>query len=202
MTNAHQRAVFALLVAAGIYGFIGLAESHGGIWKTRAESSGKETPAKTPSRDVLRAFFTADEPSVAPDSFQFVGNEVSIEEPPAVPEESAPAPSPFVAPVPEAAGAAAADEKTDFCTSGCSGGYHCLWCRNQQFWAKQSELSRERRLKNSRGLFKKSYYETFPAYHVENYGIYRTCWRQLPELDCCPEDSAEQQMVPAPAHSH
>ncbi|MDA0832294.1 MAG: hypothetical protein O2955_04285 [Planctomycetota bacterium] len=201
MSILHHKIVYSLAFIVGVQLLNGVTDSYGGIWETVSGTVRKSPPSAAPTRVQLLPFFTDDQPA-EPDSFQLIGNEVSIEAAPSLPEENVPAPASVGSSIPDITPAAAADEKLDFCTSRCSSGHHSWWCRQRQFWDKQSELSRERRLKNSRNLFKKSYYENFPAYHVENYGIYRTCWRKLPEIDCCPEDESKNEFVPSPAKSH
>ncbi len=59
---------------------------------------------------------------------------------------------------------------------------HTWWCSTSKFWRHTLHMKARRKTNNQ------SFYRNVPAYNVENYGFYRTCWRRLQDCDCCPED--------------
>ena len=198
MTNTRRRFALSLVCLTGVCWLAGLSTVAAGIWDKQTRSRQSASQQRVPTPAELGVFFI-DAAAPTPPSFETLGNEVAIDNAAVAPVSSNENDS--VSPVSEEPADVdppiAGDEP---CGSGCDGSGHSWWCRTKDFWGCQSLLSRQRRAKNSRSLNQQSYYTNVPAYRVENYGFYRTCWHRLQESDCCPEDEVHQEkdLIPEP----
>ncbi|MFN0198547.1 MAG: hypothetical protein ACKVT0_17510 [Planctomycetaceae bacterium] len=190
MTSTRRRFALSLICLTGVCWMAGLTTAAAGIWDSHVRSRPSASHQRVPTPAELGVFFV-DAAAPTPESLESLGNEVAIDDsdvdPVSVNEHGSAEP----ADVEPQADSADVDECQH---SNCDVHGHSWWCRTSKFWRHKSSV------KSSHKLNHQTYYKNVPAYRVENYGFYRTCWHRLQECDCCPEDEIHEpnMLIPEP----